>query len=1510
MRSLNVRLAVILLTVIVVGGVGIFFLHYFMQKKHADVFLEQAEVAKLDAEKAKKEKNTTAENEAIDKQLKNLGWYLSFNPKDMDVMETYSLLLADHIVDEQSLNQAISWLEQVVREDETRYKSRQKLVELLIGVGRNTDAKEYLSFLIKEAESKGYTKPKESDDKGDSETTAAEDKAENKANTEPMPLPKLLELLGRCQEAQDEFENAQKTYEKAIEYAPKQIITYMRLANLLDKHLEKPKEAYAYIKKMVENNPKSATAYIYLGEYFQIMASKEEAKKATEDDIDPKEEAMKAAEKALELSPDNADALMLAAKTAIALGDMEKARSFLERNMAKHKDFPAPYIMLADITTRSKEKDFNKAVEILDEGLKQTKNSPQILWTKVNILINNQDLKAAKEGLAKLEKLAYPKSQIEYLAARIVFAEKDWAQAAKLFEAVRPALSKNPDSFAINLIMQTDLCLGDCYGQLHNGDQQVRAYKRVLSLDPDNIYARQGLTNAMLASGQVDDAVREYYLLIQTKKIPPSGLITFAGLLIRQKKQQNANEKQWGDVEKILDEADKANPDAYQIPLLRAEVYHSQDRNAEAEKVLQKALDKNPKQHEFWSAMVTILAAQEKWDQVDKILADFQKQVGDCVDVRLAQAEYALRRYNNKAGEHLNKLGDNIDGFSDADKIKLWNGLLNAARRTGDQTLINIFTTLLSQKDTSNLEVHFLRAEQAANSQDLAALEAALKDVEKVEGKGPLWLFGQARLLAIKASKENNLSLLDDAMAKLEQAQELRPSWPRIPLFMGTIYDQRQKTDLALKMYLKAIEQGERSPAAMRRTVQLLSAQQRYSEADKLLRQMDKMEVPITPELMHLWVQLLIQQGEFDSAVAKARQAVSEKSDDYGEHLWLGRILSVAARRAKAQKNKKQADEFVAEAEKSLRRAIELKSDIAETWVALVEFLGSVDKTGDAMEAISQAQRKIPADKAPLALAQCYEVIEKNDKALEQYTLALAATPDDPAVIRSVVNFYQQIGKTTEAEAQLQRIIDEKVKVDDANMAWARRQMAVIIAAKGGMKNMEMARALIEKNLAASQNSTDDLRLKAKLDAFDPRRSRQDEAVEILSNMLKGQQATPEDRFNLAMLYLSLEKQTNARIAHGESEENKDKSAWLQASTILRNLILSQENEPRYLAIYATALLEHGEISGAELYLNKLAKDFPNAAATIVLQAEILARRNQYEDALDLMKSFVDKKNATPSDRSTRIRMMAETMEKLSSKLAGPDQKSMAERYIKTAEMFYRQFVDEHPSQSLDLVAFFTRQGIFDEAVSFLEQNWQNSDAPTIAQIGMTIIQQPKCPKELAERVEKVLAEARTKFDNHPALLVTLGDLRVNQNRFPEAENFYREVLAKNPAHAVALNNLAVLLTLQGQKLDEALKLINQAIENTGPIGSMLDTRGCVYIAQGNAEKAISDMKECVAEAITPVRLFHLAQAINLSNQKYEAASTMQKALKAGLTKEMLNQAEIPAFEKLIQQAKELGTTE
>ncbi len=667
------------------------------------------------------------------------------------------------------------------------------------------------------------------------------------------------------------------------------------------------------------------------------------------------------------------------------------------------------------------------------------------------------------------------------------------------------------------------------------------------------------------------------------------------------------------------------------------------------------------------------------------------------------------------------------------------------------------------------------------------------------------------------------------------------------------------------------------------------------------MRQLERQQVPFTPELTRLWVQVLVQQDEFDLAATKARQAVSEKSDDYKDQIWLGQILGAAARRAKDQKRDKDSSNYSAAAIKSLRRAVELKSDVPETWVAFVEFLSLSDRTGDAEAVMDLAGRALPAAQAPLILAKCYEVMGRNDKAQEQYKIALGAKPDDASVNYSIAEFYQKIGKMAEAEEILKRITDGKIKAGEADMNQARRLLAKIIQAKGGLKNMEIARNLIEQNLASAGNSVDDLRIKAQILTLIGNRGRNDEAIVALTKIAEGQQAAPDDIYNLAMLYLSKEKQLQDTSQPAANAGQRDSDAWKNANKLFQRLESYQSNDPRYMATYAKALLDHGDISGAELYVNRLVKDFSHAAATIIVQAELLFQRNQYEEALNLLNNFVDQKNATPPERSKRLRMMAEEMEQLAVRLTDPEQKSMADRYIRTAEKLYSQYITESPSKTLDLAAFLNRQGKTEKAISMLEQTWKNSDPWSIAQVSLTVAHDGKGDKDIVERVEKVLKNVRTSrnFKDHPAILMALGDLCFGQDRLEEAESFYREALKKNPNYYAAMNNFAVLLSLQGEKLDEALTSINKALEIAGPLGSLLDTRACVYIAKGDAKNALADSDKAVEDNPSALRLYHQAQAFLVAGQKSKAVSTMQKALKAGLDTEDLYSPEIPIFEKM-----------
>ena len=113
----------------------------------------------------------------------------------------------------------------------------------------------------------------------------------------------------------------------------------------------------------------------------------------------------------------------------------------------------------------------------------------------------------------------------------------------------------------------------------------------------------------------------------------------------------------------------------------------------------------------------------------------------------------------------------------------------------------------------------------------------------------------------------------------------------------------------------------------------------------------------------------------------------------------------------------------------------------------------------------------------------------------------LKASPQDIAVVRSVVDFYRRIGKLPPAEALLRKILDGKMQAKrrrhglgptgTRHDSWRPRQYP----------DLQKAVNLVEQNLAGPQASVADRQLLAKLKAADPRRGERDKAIEILESL-------------------------------------------------------------------------------------------------------------------------------------------------------------------------------------------------------------------------------------------------------------------------------------------------------------------------------------------------------------------------------------------------------------------------
>ncbi|MGE3277991.1 MAG: tetratricopeptide repeat protein [Vicinamibacterales bacterium] len=103
----------------------------------------------------------------------------------------------------------------------------------------------------------------------------------------------------------------------------------------------------------------------------------------------------------------------------------------------------------------------------------------------------------------------------------------------------------------------------------------------------------------------------------------------------------------------------------------------------------------------------------------------------------------------------------------------------------------------------------------------------------------------------------------------------------------------------------------------------------------------------------------------------------------------------------------------------------------------------------------------------------------------------------------------------------------------------------------------------------------------------------------------------------------------------------------------------------------------------------------------------------------------------------------------------------------------------------------------------------------------------------------KVLDRASSQAGgDNTGLLLQLGAVYENAGRYGDAEREFRRILERDPLHAPALNYLGYMLADQGERLDEAVTLIERALTVDPGNASYQDSLGWALFKQGKFEAA------------------------------------------------------------------------
>lgn len=1413
-RRINLRFLWIGLAAFAVVGVGVYFLHAYQVQRSADVLLERARQLESDGK--------------LKKAASYYRQYVGFAPDDLDARVTLANTIEKADDSLRSRFDALQTFEEVLRKDPDRHDIRRRVIEFWLSpefarVSRTRfeDARTHIEYLL-------------------------------------VPFPddgKLRYQLGICREATGDYREAAESYKTAIAGGFTEPAVYVQLAGLMQERLEQPAHADELMSEMVEANPESPEALLARAVHRARLGRVDEAKRDLE--------------RAEELDPDNAQVILLLAQQVLNTVDageesIDRARDRLVAAQEAHPDDLRLYTVLSQLENKAGRPE--EAIEALRRGQEQAPQRAEMAWLLADLLISNGRLDEAQQYIDKLRELKTTSRYVDYLRGRIHLANGDPLQAVELLKPLRGERLQNPQ-----LARMANLQLAEAYRLMGRHEEQRDAFQKIVQAEPQSIEGRLGEAASLAALGRIDEALAIYGNYLDV----PSVAAIAAQLMIASNLQRMPEERNWAQVADVLERLQATDPESAQAVLLRAEMLRAQGNSAQAQDVLEQALPSETAPALISVALARLATLRDDFAESQQILDHAQEQFGDSVPIRLARADAWERQAASGAATKIVQLAQAGEQFSDAERRTLLEGLAGALLRLQDVTAAADMWTQIAEFQPHDVSAHFRLFNLAVRRGDESTAAKSLSNLRAIEGEEGPHVRAAKAIQLVERAQPGDVAALEDAGSILRRLATQRPAWALVPLTEAKIAELAGDYDAAARNYEEAIRLGHRDPQVLLRAIQLYGSRGQQDAAVRLFRRAET-ETPllVTAAVRRLVTEISLRALDFDQALSVARDSVSERSANSGDHIWLSRVLSAAGR--------------TKESEESLRKAVELQPEEPAAWVALVLFLTRTEQTEAAEAAIEQAKQSLTEQQAPLVLGLCYEQLGQLDRAEEYYRAAVESDADDFRLSQNLIAFYLRTRRQGEAEPLLRELIDKKSSQPDADLSWERRVLAASIAKKDFVHFQE-ALSLLDQNIRAISEAEQDPREQARLRAADqrikarmlasmPNKEMRRQAISILENLNQSEVLLPGDLQLLSQLYDAVD------------EPDKSDERW-------QKLIEGQTGNPAYISMHVLRLLNLRRIDQAQRWFNNLEQLAPNAFATVELGTRLSAAKKNYSKILPAITAYLE--SDTPGgSREDRLSQTVRLLEVLGT--AVPADSEIAEALQAETAKQYRELIQQRPEVALAFARFAARSGNLDQALDLCERALETSPRSQVVATALGMVRSMDGSVGQRERVESWLEESVAQQAESVPALLQLADFRDLQQQYDEAMQLYRRVIELDPHNVVASNNLAWLLSVRTSEREEALHLINSAIEFSGPVAVLLDTRGTVLFHKGDLQQALEAFDASIEEQDLPATRFHRAQAHWAAGDHAAAKRDLESALAAGLSEDALQPLELDDYRKLL----------
>lgn len=1286
---------------------------------------------------------------------------------------------------------------------------------------------------------------------------------------QPAEAAEVLNKMVGYDSATDQFVDAEAV-------TPNELDAYQMLSRTL-LQLERKELAIRVEERMVEKNPDTAEAYLERGQFYSAIdegeGSQNDYGKQAKEDLD----------KAYELAPEKPEVLLAMAAQAQKNGDFEGTRDYLEKGLESGTDMAVFYSALARL---EREKgDYKSALEQLDRGMEKVDDRQKriLLVDRIDVLIDAKNLTGAEETIKELEtEMQMKLPQVEFQEARIMAARDQWLKASRALEEVRPKLSGNK-----RLQTQLDLLLGIAYQKVGFPEKALDVFTQLARENPGNDRIRTqkiAIERSLGGGGSSDDETDSSNFNAR-----------MAAELEKPEEEQN-----WEAFDAFMTEwAEKNNRTEVQTQLLRAQVFVSRKKYAEARDELRKAYAMAKDDLNVQRAVVRLVAVDPDGGPEDalKLLNRTVERFGDQWQLRLDRADMIVAMNNETLVDDLLALPEGIDDWERSHQIELWKGIATRLGRLGKREESEEAWKKVADLSPNDLPTLMQVFDLAlARNDDEAMQEAQKKVLDLVGSKSDAnWAFTEAARKFVEYRRNpDNKKLYDEILKLVDTALEDRPEWSAPYILRAELASMEREYLKALEDYKRGFDRGRGNARALSQYVRLLAAQGSFQEAANQLKQFDPSVNVIL--VGQLYPTILLRTGKYRDA-AEAADRLAEAGKERGQvQLWYGNFMQGIAGIGAAPEDLR--EECQQKASAALAKAVELGGDTPAPWLAHVNNLLTSGKPDEAAAALREAQLTLEEDQQQLLLARCYENMGRWFDAENIYRNTHEQNPKSEQVARQLASFYlSKRYPLSDGRVKAIKLINDVLRqsaedpdsVARGNATWARRTSARMLAATGDYQNLLKAEKLLASNSVNGTLSVEDKLEMARLLAGRPEPVSRTKAVKLLEEVQSQQQLSPEFDLTLGKLYFAV-------------------GNWPKCREHMLRVITRYPDSFVVRDAYIRMLLNRGgdtDLKIAERQLPQLVRIAPRSPATLELASMVYSESGQEAKARQALQRML------PSDLSKLDANGLRLVGRVAMLLTDLGDIDTAEKLLQTL----MQRSEVTLADQLQFIRFVGLHRDPNRAFQMLDDAAEDANLLAIIDTATAIARAKR--DEVGDLFDSQIEGwlDRAERDDPEAMDVALAraGLLDIQGKYEEAAKIYRNLLVSDELagsrKAAVLNNLAYLLSLgaaEEQSTGEAVGLMREAIDILGPISDILDTRATIWLGRGEYQAAVDDMELAVTDKPTASKYFHKAQAHMGLGQKGDALAAWEKAENLGLSRESVGRLEQEAYDKLAAQMENL----